>query len=42
MLTLSDSRLGGLGWHTNFTSEGVPVDDNAFEAFGKVCESWRG
>lgn len=32
-----DSRLGNLGWHTQFTPKGIPLDNSTFRNYGKVC-----
>ena len=38
MLTLSSgSRLGDLGWHTQFTPEGAPLNNGTLHNYGKVC-----
>ena len=36
LTSFSGSRLGNLGWHTQFTSEGIPVNNDAFRSYGKV------
>ena len=42
ILILSDSRLGNLGWHTDFTADGAPVDNKTFRYFGQVCANLGG
>ncbi|CAO1604327.1 hypothetical protein XANCAGTX0491_007886 [Xanthoria calcicola] len=38
---LVDSRVGRLGWQTEFTPDGLPLANEAFKVFGKVYRAVR-